>query len=541
MGRGEKGVRPDETPDCPEDLHMRHMNPAQFCAHLCLLVMLAACTPEDSAPLPSTLPASAQTTPQSKQSVPVSPQIQATRVDTTQEQADSPETHLHMLAPVDAGIWIEFKNLDRFQTVRELVGVLELNLTLPDPAEFHETLRARGADPSQVRQDQAAALVGHFTEGHAPDWSPILPVRDSIGFERSVRVAPGQAELVRIGPWVALPAGGQEWNLEGANSLDLQDMQEGDVMVRVHLARMREEGIDTTDLLQDFMGADSAWFQGPQGFAAAMAQSERMDITLWANAEDLTMEIAFDGFAYTPDQASDQPGSLVPPAEDAPRVLYARLSGDTNDPINAFTVSCVPIIGETLGKTIHAPTLIALECDPTPGACQFLLRTHGIGSDQWQDQLTRAISGLATSAGTLAPTKPFDYEDIHGRFTQADLVPRGGEARETTRQVLLGHFGQVRARMRLASKGQDALFTLGERETLAPGNTHPVLDSLGQNIEKGACYVLMHEELEGSESAPPLFANEHLRGLWTPAGAKAISLLVQRGSGGLRYLARFTH
>jgi hypothetical protein len=95
--------------------------------------------------------------------------------------------------------------------------------------------------------------------------------------------------------------------------------------------------------------------------------------------------------------------------------------------------------------------------------------------------------------------------------------------------------------MRLASKGQDALFTLGERETLAPGNTHPVLDSLGQNIEKGACYVLMHEELEGSESAPPLFANEHLRGLWTPAGAKAISLLVQRGSGGLRYLARFTH
>ncbi len=517
------------------------MKPAQFCAHLCLLVMLAACTQDESTPLPSTPPASAPTTPQSKQSIPVSPQIQATRVDTTQEQADSPEARLHMLVPVDAGIWIEFKNLDRFRAVRELVDTLELNLTLPDPAEFHEILRARGADPSQVRQDQAAALVGHFTQGHASDWSPILPVRDSIGFERSVRVAPGQAPLVRMGSWVALPAGGQEWNLEGPNSLDLQDMQEGDVMVRVHLARMREEGINTTDLLQEFIGSDPTWFQGPQGFAAAVAVSERMDITIWANSDDLTMEIAFDGFTYTSDQANDQPGSLVPPAEGAQRVLYARLSGDTNDPIHALSVSCVPIIGETLGATIDAPTLIALECDPTPGACQFLLRTHGIGPNQWQEQLTRAISGLATSAGTLAPTKPFDHEDIHGRFTQADLVPRGGEASESTRQVLLGHFGQARARMRLASQGQDALFTLGERESLASGNTHPVLDSLGQNIEQGACFVLMHEELAGSESAPPLFAREHLRGLWTPAGANATSLLVQRGSRGLRYLARFTH
>ncbi|HIG86854.1 MAG TPA: hypothetical protein EYQ25_07420 [Planctomycetes bacterium] len=517
------------------------MKPAQSCAHLCLLVLLAACSQEDSTSLSSAPASSVQTAPQPKQSVPVSPQIQAARVDTTQEQADSPEAHLHMLAPTDAGIWIEFKNLDRFRAVRELVETLELTLTLPDPAEFHEILRARGADPSQVQQDQAAALVGHFTQGHAPDWSPILPVRDSISFERSVRVAPGQAELVRMGPWVALPAGGQEWNLEDPNSLDLQDMQEGDVMVRVHLARMREEGIDTTDLLQEFMGADPTWFQGPQGFAAAVAVSERMDITIWANAEDLTMEIAFDGFALTPDQTSAQAGSLVLPTEDAPRVLYARLSGDTNDPINALSVSCVPIIGETLGKTIDAPTLIALECDPTPGACQFLLRTHGIGSDQWQDQLTRAISGLAASTGTLAPTKPFDYEDINGRFTQADLVPRGGEAREATRQVLLGHFGQARARMRLASQGQDALFTLGERETLASGNTHPALDYLGQNIEQGACFVLLHEELAGSAAAPPLFANEHLRGLWTPAGAKATSLLVQRGSGGLRYLARFTH
>jgi hypothetical protein len=266
-----------------------------------------------------------------------------------------------------------------------------------------------------------------------------------------------------------------------------------------------------------------------------------MDITIWANSEDLTMEIAFDGFALTADQASDQAGSLPPPTEDAPRVLYARLSGDTNDPINTLSVSCVPIIGETLGKTIDAPTLIALECDPTPGACQFLLRTHGIRSDQWQEQLTRAISGLAASAGTLAPTKPFDHEDSHGRFTQADLVPRGGEAHETTRQVLLGHFGQARARMRLASQGQNALFTLGERESVASGNTHPILDSLGQNIEQGAWFVLLHEELAGSASAPPLFANEHLRGLWTPAGANATSLLVQRGSEGLRYLARFTY
>lgn len=515
------------------------MNPTQSFKPLCLLVLLTACSPEDpGTPLAQPGETSAQKVqPASQQSAPVVPLVQAAKVETQDPVAPETNVELHMLAPEDAGVWIEFQNLDRFDAVRELAEAFELALTLPNPAEIHGTLRARGTDPSKVRHDQPAAMVGHFAQDQIPSWSPILPVRDSRGFERSVRVAPGQAAPIRMGPWIALPSGGRDWKMPEDSDTDFADLPTGDVVVRVHLARLRAQGVDPRELLKEFIGADDAWFQGPQGFDAAVTASTRMDLAFWAAPLGLDLEVTFDGLAW---EGINPMGSLknMTPAP-APRVFYAQLPGEKDDPLGAFVLSCVPIVGASLGEILDGPTAITLECDPTPGACNLLLRTKGIEATPWRSQLTAAISGLAASAGTLAPTTPFEYGDAQGQFTQADLVPRGGDHEKTTRQVLVGHFGLGRARMRLASQGQNSLFTLGEQESIDSQEEHPVMGSFTQDLEQESWFVLVHEDLNHASDAPPLFRTQHLGGFWAPEGAKATSLLVQRGAWGLRYHARF--
>jgi len=238
------------------------------------------------------------------------------------------------LVPSDANVVVRLASVDRLTEVVRAVGALANQPAPGDPTML--MLASAGVTPGQVDRTRPCWIAASVEPG-APAPAPtfVLPVADPGAVAAAYR---GAYKKTGDG-YVALSAVAQD----GAGSALVDGLPEGDVVVRLDLARLVEDHRAQIDQALAFAGKTKsragaglplAWLGGFRDAILSRARdvvdsAERLDAAVRLDGADLALDLAFlakegSPLATRPAAPSDLPAMAAALPEDAAAVVLVE-------------------------------------------------------------------------------------------------------------------------------------------------------------------------------------------------------------------------